>query len=124
MKREKKMFEAELGLLNCLLYFDLKGLMSEYGNFSDRLRQARESAEMSVFQAAQFVNVSPGSLSNWEKANLASFEIEYLKSGDPNRQDAEYMPSYVTVHSLAMLYGVDLDWLVSGIHSVNESEEL
>lgn len=98
--------------------------MSEYGNFSDRLRQARESAEMSVFQAAQFANVPPGSLSNWEKANLASFEIEYLKSGDPNRQDAEYMPSYVTVHSLAMLYGVDLDWLVSGIHSVNESEEL
>ena len=97
--------------------------MSEYGNFSDRLRQARERAEMSVFQAAQFVNVSPGSLSNWEKANLAGFEIAYLKSGEPNRQDGEYMPSYITVHSLAMLYGVDLDWLVSGIYSVDESEE-
>ena len=98
--------------------------MPENGNFSDRLRQARESAEMSVFQAAQFVNVLPGNLSNWEKANLAGFEIEYLKSGEPNRQDGEYMPSYVTLHSLAMLYGVDLDWLVSGIHSVNKSSDV
>ena len=97
--------------------------MAEYGNFSDRLRQARESADMSVFQAAQFVNVPPATLSNWEKANLAGFEMEYLKSGEPNRKDGEYMPSYVTVHSLAMLYGVDLDWLVSGIYSVDESEE-
>ena len=94
--------------------------MPEYGNFSDRLRQARESAEMSVFQAAQFANVPPGSLSNWEKANLAGFEIEYLKSGEPNRQDGEYMPSYVTVHSLGMIYWVYLDWLVIVIYSVDE----
>ena len=79
---------------------------------------------MSIFQAAQFVSVPPTSLSNWEKANLAGFEIEYLKSGQPNRQDGEYMPSYVTLHSLAMLYGVDLDWLVSGIHSVNKSSDV
>ena len=98
--------------------------MPEHGNFSDRLRQARESVEMSVFQAAQFVSVPPASLSNWEKANLAGFEIEYLKSGEPNRRDGEYMPSYVTVHALAMLYGVDLDWLVSGIHSVNKSSDV
>ena len=97
--------------------------MPEYGNFSDRLRQARESADMSVFQAAQFVNVPPASLSNWERANLAGFEIEDLKGGEPNRKDGEYMPSYVTVHSLSMLYGVDLDWLLSGIYSVDESEE-
>ena len=98
--------------------------MPEQGNFSDRLRQARESVDMSIFQAAQFVSVPPTSLSNWEKANLAGFEIEYLKSGEPNRQDGEYMPSYVTLHSLAMLYGVDLDWLVSGIHSVNKSSDV
>ena len=97
--------------------------MPQYDNFSDRLRQAREKADMSVFQAAQFVDVPPASLSNWEKANLTGFEIEYLKGAEPNRQDEEYMPSYLTVHSLAMLYGVDLDWLVSGIHSIDKSKE-
>ena len=54
------MFEAEVGFIELsALRLIQKDSMSEYGNFSDRLRQARESVEMSVFQAAQFVNVSP-----------------------------------------------------------------
>ena len=97
--------------------------MVERGNFSSRLRQARESIGMTVFQAAQFSNIEPSLLSRWEKANLASFEIEYLKNGQPNQQDQDYMPSYVTVHTMALLYGVELEWLVSGIHTIEEVDK-
>ena len=94
--------------------------MLEQGNFSSRLRQAREGAGMTIFQAAEFSNLEPSNLSRWEKANLASFEIEYLKDGAPNQEDDDYMPSYVTVHTIALLYGVELEWLVSGIHTIEE----
>ena len=93
------------------------------GNFSSRLRQAREGIGMTVFQAAQFSNLEPSLLSRWEKANLANFEIEYLKNGEPNQEDEDYMPSYVTLHTMALLYGVELEWLVSGIHTIDETQE-
>ncbi len=93
------------------------------GNFSSRLRQAREGIGMTVFQAAQFSNLEPSLLSRWEKANLANFEIEYLKNGEPNQEDEDYMPSYVTLHTMALLYGVELEWLVSGIHTIDETQK-
>jgi len=93
------------------------------GNFSSRLRQAREGVGMTVFQAAQFSNLEPSLLSRWEKANLANFEIEYLKNGEPNQEDEDYMPSYVTLHTMALLYGVELEWLVSGIHTIDETQK-
>jgi len=93
------------------------------GNFSSRLRQAREGVGMTVFQAAQFSNLEPSLLSRWEKANLANFEIENLKNGEPNQEDEDYMPSYVTLHTMALLYGVELEWLVSGIHTIDETQK-
>jgi len=93
------------------------------GNFSSRLRQAREGIGMTVFQAAQFSNLEPSLLSRWEKANLTNFEIEYLKNGEPNQEDEDYMPSYVTLHTMALLYGVELEWLVSGIHTIDETQK-
>ena len=92
-------------------------------NFSSRLRQAREGVGMTVFQAAQFSNLEPSLLSRWEKANLANFEIENLKNGEPNQEDEDYMPSYVTLHTMALLYGVELEWLVSGIHTIDETQK-
>ncbi len=76
---------------------------------------------MSVFQAAQFVSVSPKMLVNWERSNIHRFELDVQ---EPNQKDEYNMPSYVTVHSLAVLYGVDLQWLVSGVYSIQGDEEI
>jgi len=84
-------------------------------NFSKRLKNSREEADMSIFQAARFVNATPKMLINWERTQIQDFELDPNK---PNQNDSYDMPSYVTVHSLAVLYGVDLQWLVSGIYSV------
>ena len=97
--------------------------MVDQVNFSFRLKRARENIGLTLFQAAQFSNLKPADLGRWEKANLANFSIQYLENGEANPQAEDFMPSYSTVHSLAVLYCVDLEWLVSGMHPVGSDLE-
>jgi transcriptional regulator with XRE-family HTH domain len=60
----------------------------------DRLRQARESARLSQIQVKGYTGINNKTLSNYEK-NVSS-------------------PDPYTLKTLADLYGVTTDWLISG----------